>query len=154
MKYSHHLHGAGASSKEQEYLEGWKRARAELVNYRQRVEASGAQASEAMKRALLEPLMSIADNFQAITQHVPPEIEEHAWTQGVLHVARQFDQLLREYGLTVIGKAGEPFDPRRHEAVKEVPAEEHTQHTVAEVTHRGYQIGETVIRPAKVTVYT
>ena len=44
------------------------------------------------------------------------------------------------------------FDPELHEALAQVPSEEHESGTIVEVFQKGYLIGDKVLRPAKVSV--
>lgn len=148
------VHGSGPSKKEEEYLQGWQRARAELLNYRQRVQAETQQATKKAQRKFLEPLLQLADNFQAIATHVPEELKTNSWAQGVVHVTRQLDQLLAEYQLEPVGIVGEKFDPQIHEAVDQVIEEGKESGTVAAVITRGYRIQDSIIRPARVTVFS
>jgi len=152
MIYSQQIHGKGLT-KEREYLEGWRRARAELQNYRQRVQTETEQAARLTQRRILEPLLYVADSFHAITQHVPETLKKDTWAQGVIHVTRQFDQLLEEYKLKQLGEIGEQFDPHLHEVIEQVEEKGKSPGTIAQVIHHGYRLGDFVIRPAKVKVF-
>lgn len=142
----------GKNRKEKEYLEGWQRARAELVNFRQTSLRQGEQQALQAQRRMLEPVLAIADNFQAIVAHVPTSLTKDPWVQGVLHVARQLEQALREVGVEVIAAQGQPFDPNRHEAIAEVESTEVPSQHVVEVVQPGYMLGSVVVRPARVKI--
>lgn len=144
-KHASQVHGL-KNSKEQEYLAGWQRAQADLANFRKRMLAEQGEMSQRAKQMVLEPLLAVVDNFRAITMHLPDDLKDNAWAAGVLHVARQMDQLLADFGVTVIDQTGIPFDPRFHEAV--AGEGEHVQ----EVVQVGYQLGEKVLKAAKVKV--
>ena len=136
-------------TKEEEYLQGWKRARAELDNFKKRIASDAERQREYMKRDLIEPMLSLADNFEAITTHVPEDLQDNAWTQGVLHVVRQLQDILSGYGVEAIDAIDVEFDPAIHEATE--PGGQDAN-TVGEVVRKGYKIGGTVIRPAQVKV--
>lgn len=150
MTHAHSIHG-GPSPQEQRYLDGWQRAVAELKNFQQRTREQYVNQSIQVKRQLLEPLLQLADNFQSIIAHTPMELKDNAWVQGVLHVARQFDQVLADYQLKKIGVAGEVFDPTKHEAVEHISGDTESG-SVVEVVQVGYQLDDTIVRPAKVKV--
>ena len=57
-----------------------------------------------------------------------------------------------KYGLRRVGEKGEPFDPKLHEALVQLPSAEVTVNTVADVIEPGYALGERLIRAAKVAV--
>ncbi len=136
-------------NKEQEYLDGWKRALADLENAQKRMAETAVLQRAAIKRDVVESFLSLADNFRSLVEHAPKE--QNAWVQGVVHIARQFDQTLQGFGVTIIQDTGGIFDPAIHEAVEEVKSEERPG-TVIEIVQAGYTIGDTVIRPAKVKV--
>lgn len=142
------IHGDARAA---EYLAGWQRAQAELENYRRRQAAEHAAARARLTEEVLSPLLEIADNFRAAAGHVPPEIAAHAWTEGMMHIGRQIEQLLAAYGITLIEDAGIAFNPQLHEAVGTQAAKEKSG-TVVEVVQPGYRVGERVIRPARVKV--
>lgn len=152
MIHARKSHTVVASNKEQEYLAGWQRERAELQNFRKRMQEQAVRGQQAALRAILEPLLDLADNFQAMVRHVPPALEQDAWVAGVLHIARQLDGLLADYNVRVIEAMGQPFDPARHEAIEHEQREGVPSGHVVEVVSRGYQLGDEVLRPAKVKI--
>ena len=148
------IHGPNPKPKEankaKEYLEGWQRARAELENFKKRILDEDISKQERLKGQIIEPLLALADNFAAVTAHVPEALQKDPWAQGVLHVGRQLGQILQEFGVETLGEVGEVFDPRKHEVVGEEKGDK-PNHITA-VTRAGYKIGDTIIRPAQVKV--
>jgi molecular chaperone GrpE len=149
MLHSSEIHG---SSKAREYLSGWQRARADLDNFRRRVHQEQQQQNEQVKRRLIYDLMPLIDNFRAITIHLPADLKDNVWAQGVLHVTRQLEQLLSQYNVVPINESGQPFNPVLHEAVATVEDNEASSGSIVEILQTGYKIGDQVIRPAKVKV--
>lgn len=151
MIFSSSLHNI---SREQEYLEGWQRARAQLDNLRKRVDAERQLGLQRARRQAIESMLHLADNMQALTRHVPEHLADDTWAQGVLHVARQIEQTLEQLGAETIFPAGVQFDPAMHEAVEEVEGTTQARGFIVEVLQAGYRIGDTVIRPARVKIAT
>lgn len=149
MRYSSELHGA-SSQREQEYLSGWQRARAELQNARKRFLEAQATGEQRLRAQAVADLLPIADNFRTLISHIPKELEDNPWAQGVLHVEREFSRILEEQGVRVINPQNEIFDPLVHEAVAQVDGG--AKNTVVDVVQVGYAFGDTVLRPAKVKV--
>lgn len=141
-----------SSPREQEYLSGWQRERAELQNFRKRMQEQSVAGRRQALKAIIEPLLLVADNFQAMVKHVPQELTGNAWVTGVLHIARQVEQLLAAYNVKTIDAVDTPFDPTRHEAVEEVANTGKTSGHVIEIVAPGYQIEEEVVRPARVKI--
>ena len=49
--------------------------------------------------------------------------------------------------------AKEAFDPTKHEAIRQIETENPDEdHTIASVERSGYKLGDTIIRPAQVTI--
>ena len=142
----------GSKVKENEYLDGWQRSRAELANLQKRLVGEQVQQRQKVTREITGELLTLADNFQVMTRHVPEELAENSWTTGVLHVARQLTQLLEEFGITLIEAKGQNFDPKFHEAVEQTSKTKLSTGSIVEVIQAGYQIGDEVVRPAKVKV--
>lgn len=144
------VHGSGSLARE--YLSGWQRARAELTNLRQRLDQEMTRQRQRSRREVFDHLIPLADNFEAMVKHVPAEFHGHAWTDGVLHIARQLEQLMSEQGINHIEAINQPFDPARHEAIAQVTQADAASGTVVEVVQSGYMFGDQVWRPAKVKV--
>jgi molecular chaperone GrpE len=139
-------------SKADEYLEGWQRAKAELDNFKKTAAAERVAMRERIIAETVLPLLSVADNFSAIAQHVPKDLASNAWAQGAVHVAQQLESLLGAYGVTKMDAANKPFDPTMHEAIDHVSGSKAEAGTNSEVLQAGYLIGDKVLRPAKVKV--
>lgn len=137
-------------NKEQEYLDGWKRARADLENLQKRMADTMEQQRDAMKKDIAYSLIALADNFRSLAEHVPDP--KDPWAAGVLHIARQFEQTMSEFGIEVIADVGKDFNPAFHEALEEVEREGEKPGTIVELVQAGYKVGASVIRPAKVKV--
>jgi len=151
MIHANAIHTASLS-REQEYLAGWQRARAELDNFRKRVNQEQASQQLRTRQEVITPLLGLADTFQTMAEHLPDDLTNHAWALGVVYVARQIKQILREYGVVPIEAIGHQFDPEKHEAVSKVSKLGTASGCVVEVLQTGYVLEDRVIRPAKVKV--
>lgn len=136
-------------TKEQEYLEGWKRARADLENIQKRMGNELTGQRDRIKRDVIESLIPLMDNFRSLVDHAPEGNDP--WVQGVVHVGRQAEQVLQDLGVEVIQQTGVPFDPNIHEAVDEVSGDEE-KGSVVGIVQVGYRLADKTIRPAKVTI--
>lgn len=154
MSHSSTIHSV-ATQQAQEYLAGWQRARAELDNFRKRIQAGHVEQQEQNLRLLLEPILSLNDNLRAMVLHVPTDLADHAWVQGVLHIARQLNDMLAEFDVSVLEPVkGSTFDPHVHEAIDHVTDSSVPSGTIVEVVQAGYQLKEKTLRPAKVKIAT
>ena len=67
-------------------------------------------------------------------------------------VLRSLLDFLKKHEVTQLTSVGQPFDPQRHEAVDQIESSQHPPNTVVNEFHRGYQIGDRLLRPARVAV--
>ena len=137
---------AACRKDKQEYMDGWQRAKADYVNALKRFEQDVQTAKTRGKIAAVETLLPAFDALERAKEH--GEVPE-----GFLAIARQLERAFGTLGLLEIGKTGEPFDPKLHEAFGQDPVESEDQDdTVTAVLEKGWRVGDTVIRAAKVRI--
>ena len=68
-------------------------------------------------------------------------------------VANKLRSAGEKFGLKQFGAKGEPFNPELHDALIQTPNPEVTEQVIGDVIEPGYQLGERVIRAAKVAVF-
>ena len=130
-----------------EFLEGWKRAKADFINYK-REEASRIEAlAKFGNEALILELIGIMNSFDLGLTILK---DDDPARRGMHLIQVQLEDLLRKYGLQRISVTkGQQFDPELHEAVAEVDSGE-PANTVIEEIERGYALYGKVVRPARV----
>ncbi|GAB3399807.1 nucleotide exchange factor GrpE [Schumannella luteola] len=132
-----------------EYRDRAARAEAELVNFRTRVERDRAANREAVIAEVIRSLLPAIDDLDRAEKH--GDLTEGSPLEIVAQKLRGgFDR----YGLKKVGEVGEPFDPKLHEALVQIPSADVTVNTVADVIETGYLLGERLIRAAKVAVHS
>jgi molecular chaperone GrpE len=126
----------------------YKRALADLDNYRKRAARELERLSAERRDALLVDWLEVVDGLErALAQH-----PEGALAEGLQAVLGQMDAVLARQGARRIGAVGERFDPERHEAIGTREDSEHPDMTVVEVARSGVALGDRVLRPAQVIV--
>jgi molecular chaperone GrpE len=63
-----------------------------------------------------------------------------------------FQGKLERQGVKPFEAKGQPFDPRLHEAISQIPTAEVPADSVAAEMQKGYRIGDKLLRPAIVAV--
>lgn len=129
-----------------EYRDRAARAEAELANFRTRVERDRQANRETVIAEVLRALLPVMDDLVRAESH-----GDLAGTPLEL-VAQKLRSSFERYGVTSVGVVGEAFDPSLHEAVVKLPDPEATSETIADVIEGGYQMGDRLVRPAKVAV--
>ncbi len=141
----------------QQMRDRYVRAVADLDNARKRARQAIADARQQAVDGVLLDLLTLVDNFERALESVNLEEDSAAETKaiydGVALIYRQFMGALERRGVTPIEALGEQFDPSRHEAVAQVPAEAGQEDgTVLLEMQKGYLRGNQVLRPSRVGV--
>ncbi len=135
-----------------EYLAGWQRARADLLNYKkEEMERIGELLKYASEEFVLK-ILPILDNFYIAEKKIPENLKKNDNVKGLLQIKIQFQDFLRSLGVEEIKSIGEKFDPNFHEVVEEVNKEGVEPGTIIEEIQKGYKINGRLLRPAKVKV--
>jgi molecular chaperone GrpE len=138
-----------AEAKAAENLDGWQRAQAEFVNYKNRVQRDREMDYASMKGDIIKKMLPVLDDLERSLAHRP---EGDSWADGMELIARKFQSVLEAEGVKRIEAAGQEFDPNFHEAISSEPSEEVESGHIIDVVQNGYMLGERVIRPAMVRV--
>ena len=134
-----------------EYLNGWKRAKADYLNLKKEMEAQNKEIKEWMSKIMILPLLGIIDSFEKAFSEIPENLKTEPWVKGIEGIKKQFEDYLKSQGVEVMIIKEEKFDPAKHEAVESIEGGE--SGTIAEELQRGYLINSEVLRPVKVKVY-
>src|SRR6266511_2833877 len=126
-----------------------QRLAAEFDNFRKRNAREAAATIERANERLVKELLPVLDDLgralEAAEEHEGAKLEE-----GVRLVHRSLAGLLAKEGLAEIETDGK-FDPHVHEALLSQPSDAE-EGSVIEVVHKGYKLGDKVLRPARVLV--
>lgn len=125
----------------EDYLTGWQRAQADLVNYKRRQEEQMTEWQKLMGEKVINDLLPILDSLERGTK-----------TEGVRQIKEQFWGILENYGLKEIKSTGEKFNPEFHEAIESVLSDGDEENVVTEELQKGYILNNKVIRTAKVKI--
>jgi len=126
----------------------YKRALADLDNYRKRSGSETQRRIEESREALLREWLDAVDSVERALVMQPPG----AVFEGLQSVLDQMEAILGRQGVRRIDANGHPFDPERHEAVAVRHADDVPDRTVLETARSGYAAGDHVLRPAQVVV--
>ncbi|MFZ2886764.1 MAG: nucleotide exchange factor GrpE [Minisyncoccia bacterium] len=141
-----------AQQKRDEYLDGWQRCKAEMINAKKEASETNSRAGARGKEILVEELIPALDGFDMAMQGEAWNSVDKAWATGVESIKAQIESVLKAHGVEIYGKAGDTFDPALHEAIQETEGGE--AHTIAKIFRRGYRTKERVLRPAQVAMYS
>jgi molecular chaperone GrpE len=136
-----------AIEEKQEYLDKWQRLQADFANFKRQEALIHVDREARIKSDIIESLIPALDTFEIALKH-------EADNKSLVMVYKQLLSSLKQVKVEQFGAAGEPFDPRKYEALREVPTDDAKKdHTVESVERSGYITEEKVIRPAQVSVF-
>ena len=122
---------------------------AEFDNYRKRTAREKAETyQDAVSKTVLELLPAI-DSFGRAME---APCTDEAYKSGMEKIYQQLDSLLKKLGIEEIPALNEPFDPKVHNAIRQVEDENFGENTVCEVYQKGYKLGDRIVRCAMVAV--
>ncbi|MCL6583423.1 MAG: nucleotide exchange factor GrpE [bacterium] len=133
----------------QEMEDRWKRAAADLDNYRKRFDRELERLRFAERDFVLHEWLAVVDNMERALR-AAENASDNPWYQGMQAIYQQMHSILHKFRVTPINPKGEFFDPQRHEAVATVDLEDQPEGIIAEVVEPGYIICDRILRPAKV----
>ncbi len=144
-----------AKAKCEEYLNGWKRERADFLNYKKDEMERIGQLVKYSNEELILKIIPILDNIYLAEIHVPDELKDNDWIKGFNAIKNQLCEFLKREGIEAIETVGKPFDATVMEAVAASQNEaslapEGREDVVTEETQRGYTMNGKLIRVAKV----
>jgi molecular chaperone GrpE len=143
------------AEKADEYLELAKRTRADFDNYRKRAAREAAAAQQRGVIKLVRELLPAIDNLDHALEAVSAaegSSNGDELVSGIKLVHAELIAALARAGVERFDPEGQRFDPQYHEAVGQQRFEGAEPGTIVEVYQRGYRLGDSVIRPARVLV--
>ena len=115
---------------------------ADFENYRKRAEKDNAEFKKYATKQLIVDLLPVLDNFELALKSINDA--------GVKMIYAQLFDIMEKHGLKQINPEGK-FDPKLHEALLQEESEKE-QNTILEVLQKGYIVGDTIVRPARVKI--
>lgn len=142
-------------SQSEEYLNGWKRAKADLVNFQKDESKRLEEIVQFGSKALMKELIVVLDSFDLALGSMSEKAEKGlalSLSKGVYMIRAQLEDVMKKYGLErMVVEVGKPIDHRLHEAILAIESEELVDTIIEEVEH-GYLLYGRVLRPARVKV--
>ncbi|KAG7818551.1 hypothetical protein KL942_002626 [Ogataea angusta] len=140
-----------------ELKDRYVRSVADFRNLQETTKREMQKAKDFALQQFAKDLLESIDNFghalNAVKEETLKSNQEVAQLyEGVKMTRDVFEKTLARHGLSKIDPVDEPFDPNRHEATFQAPAEGKEPGTVFHVQQPGFELNGRVLRPAKVGV--
>lgn len=143
------------AAKESEVAENWDRfvrERADLENYRKRVQREKEEILKYGNESFIMEILPVLDNMERALGHASEE-SQPAVIEGVRLTHGMLLSALKKFGVIPIeADNGSPFDSAVHQAMGQVESADQEANTIVEVYQKGYLLNERLLRPAMVVV--
>lgn len=128
-----------------EYLDGWKRAKADYINRERQIEQERSEWLQYATENLVSRIIPIYETFNKSLEH---RLDNDNFIRGLEQIKKQFDDFLEDFGVEKIKTIGEKFNPEFHEAVEKKGEGDE----IIEEVSPGYKMNGKVIKVAKVII--
>jgi len=130
------------------------RLAAEYDNYRKRSSRERAELADRAQASFVAKLLDVLDDLDRLVAS-DPSTPLTTMREGLSAVDRKLWKELQDAGVERIDPLGTAFDPALHEAVSTMPAPERSKEQMVSATFQpGYRFKGTLVRPARVQVYS
>lgn len=130
------------------------RLAAEYDNFRKRVAKERLELTDRAQAALAGKLLDVLDDLDRVESGGQLS-ENDVVQQALILIERKLRKELEAAGLERLDPVGMPFDPSLHEAVSVLPAPDPAKdHTVSATFQAGYRFKGSLLRPARVQVFS
>jgi molecular chaperone GrpE len=134
-----------------EFETKFQRLQADFDNFRKHTLQERLRLQGQAKAEALLDVIPVLDNFERSVRHMPEELKSSEWATGILHIKKQFEDILNSQGLEKI-RTDIEFDPTLHDAISYEQNSKFKKDQIIEEVESGYKLGDEVLRPAKVRV--
>jgi len=142
------------AAKEAEAAANWDkylRERADLENYRRRVQKDKEDLMKYGNECLLLEILPVLDNMERALDHASEE-SLAAIIEGVNLTRTMLLGVLKKFGVEPVEAKGAVFDPAFHQAMCQIESADAEPNTVIEEFQKGYLLNDRLLRPAMVSV--
>ena len=124
------------------------RERAEVENFKRRMQRDKAESLRYALEPLVRDLLPVVDNLERALEHA----EAATVVDGVRLVHKGLLEALGRNGVERVDAVGQPFDPGVHEAIAQADAADCAPGAVVAQFQAGYRLHDRLVRPAMVSV--
>jgi len=128
------------------------RTLAEFENYKKRAQNELSDFFKYSSESMIKKILPIYDDLSRSFSHVPDELVNNSFVNGVKMVFDKFTKILTEEGVKKIETTGRQFDFNFHEALLQQPNNQVPNDQILQEIEAGYIYKDKVIRHAKVIV--
>lgn len=130
-----------------------QRALADFHNFQKRAAENEIRANIAGSAKIARSLLAVVDQFDMALKQDTAQLNAEQLLSGICLVRDELVRALASHGVNSFEpKIGDEFDPMKNEAMMRQPSEDVKPNHIVCVLQAGYQMGDLVLRPAKVSI--
>jgi molecular chaperone GrpE len=135
-----------------ERLEQALRAYAACENDKKIMEKQKTQAIDYATEKFAKDLLPIVDTLELAIKNIKSKNDDCAkdMLEGIELTLKKMVETLKNHDIEAVGH--EEFDPNLHQAIQQVPSDEHEEGAIVEIYQKGYKLKDRLIRPSMVTI--
>ncbi|MEX2090781.1 MAG: nucleotide exchange factor GrpE [Candidatus Paceibacterota bacterium] len=140
---------ADTNDKAEEYLNNWKRERADFLNYKKDEFKRLSEFAKFANEGVLMEVIELMDDLETASKKIDDP--------GLAQIIKKLEEFLKKYDIEKIA-AKKDFDPALHEAVstearpRQAEGEAGEGGDKIEEVRAGYKMHDKIIRPARVKI--
>lgn len=135
-----------------EQIAAHQRTAADFANFRRRTAEEREREVGLASEALLLKTLAVVDDLDRALASLPEELKSEPWVEGIAAIHRKLLAVMESEAARPYESIGQPFDPREHEAVAQVPSSGKPPGEVLQEHRKGWKIRDRILRPAVVSV--
>jgi molecular chaperone GrpE len=137
-----------------EQIAAHQRTAADFANFRRRTAEEREREAGLASETLLLKTLTVLDDLDRALASLPEELKSEPWVEGIAAIHRKLLAVMESEAARPYESVGQPFDPREHEAVAQVPSSGKPPGEVLQEHRKGWKIRDRILRPAVVSVAT
>ncbi|MDP2656178.1 MAG: nucleotide exchange factor GrpE [bacterium] len=142
-----------AKKEAQDYLDGWKRAKADYINYKNEQEKRSRELAQFAGLTAVVQVIPVMESFRKAFDQVPVDLKGSDWVAGIDQIYKQLQEGMKNLGVEqVTSLEGQSFDPQQHEAVGTESDTSKEEGVILKEVNAGYTLYGKVVLPAKVVI--
>ncbi len=124
---------------------------AEFENFKKRTAKERIELFKTAGQEVISSILPILDDMERAINQTPEQ--EKKSIEGFVLINNKLADVLKSNGLDVTEtNIGDTFDAEIHEAITLIPSADDQKGKIIDVTEKGYQLGDKIIRVPKVVV--
>ena len=137
-----------------EQIAAHQRTAADFANFRRRTAEEREREAGLASEALLLKTLAVVDDLDRALASLPEGLKGEPWVEGIAAIHRKLLAVMESEAARPYESVGQPFDPREHEAVAQVPGSGKPPGEVLQEHRKGWKIRDRILRPSVVSVAT